>query len=180
MKSFLQLWTHSNTGDVTVKVWSIRYRYSPITRCSSTSQQPNYSIAGKRVGRENSPVSISKSSSAPVPKTVSQMLYPGVRSTEKGGSENQPITTILHPTHFSGRISAAGPGTIYIYSGAQLGGIPVRKWNEEFTELVRMAGQEDNKYSKARRELEQEAAPAGSVLNGSNAEESEAVLPRKE
>jgi hypothetical protein len=99
---------------------------------------------------------------------------------EKGGSEDQPISTILHPSHFSGRISAAGPGTIYICSGAQLGGIPARKWNEEFTKQVRMAGQEDNEYSKARKELEQEAAPAGPVLNGSNAEESEAVLPREE
>jgi hypothetical protein len=46
--------------------------------------------------------------------------------------------------------------------------------------LVRRAGQEDNEYSKARRELEQEAAPAGSVLNGSYAEESEAILPYEE
>jgi transposase InsO family protein len=99
---------------------------------------------------------------------------------EKGGSENQPINTILHPAHFSGRISAAGPGTIYICSGAQLGGIPASKWNDEFTELVQRAGREDNEYSKARRELEQEAAPAGSALKGRNAEESEAVLPREE
>jgi len=28
---------------------------------------------------------------------------------EKGGSEDQPITTILHPSHFSDRISAASP-----------------------------------------------------------------------
>jgi hypothetical protein len=52
---------------------------------------------------------------------------------EKGGSEDQPISTILHPSYFSGRISAVGSETIYIYSEAQLGGILARKWNEEFT-----------------------------------------------
>jgi len=46
---------------------------------------------------------------------------------EKGGSEDQPITTILHPSHFSGRISAAGAGTIYVSSAAQLSGIPARR-----------------------------------------------------
>jgi thiamine biosynthesis protein ThiC len=47
-------------------------------------------------------------------------------------------------------------------------------------ELVRKAGQKDNEYSKARRKLEWEAALAGSALNGSNAEELEAVLPCEE
>jgi len=53
---------------------------------------------------------------------------------EKGGSDDQPITTILHARHFeaSGRISEAGPGTIYTSSAAQLSGLPVKKWNEEF------------------------------------------------
>jgi hypothetical protein len=41
-------------------------------------------------------------------------------------------------------------------------------------------GLEDNEYSKAQKELEQEVALAGSALNGRYAEELEAILPRKE
>ena len=99
---------------------------------------------------------------------------------EKGGSEDQPITTILRPSHFSGRISAGGPGTIYMCSVAQLNGIPGRKWNEEFAKQIRRAGRNDIEYRKAREELEREAVPAGPVPNGSNAEGLEAVLPREE
>jgi hypothetical protein len=92
MKSSSQSWMRSNTGDVTVKARSIRYRYFPTTRTSSTSQLPKYPTTGNYDGRKNSPASISKSSSAPVPKTANQMLYPGVRSTalRMGGVRTSP------------------------------------------------------------------------------------------
>jgi transposase InsO family protein len=98
----------------------------------------------------------------------------------KGGSEDQPITTILHPSHFSGRISTAGPGTIYVSSAAQLVSTPVRKWNEDFASLVREAGKKDPKYRKALEDLEKEAASAGPMPNGSLNAEEEAVLPCEE
>jgi len=74
------------------------------------------------------------------------------------GSDDQPITTILHARHFaaSGSISEAGPGTIYISSAAQLRGLPVKKWNEEFVQEVIQAGKQDTEYQKALKEWEKE------------------------
>jgi len=71
----------------------------------------------------------------------------------KGGSENQPIKTILHPHHFTGRISAAGPGTTFIISGAQLSGLPVKKWSESFVDQVVTTGKKDKAYLEALTEL---------------------------
>jgi hypothetical protein len=98
---------------------------------------------------------------------------------EKGGSEDQPITTILHAQHFSGRISAAGPGTIYVTSAVQLGSIPTRKWSEEFSGQVRKAGEADAEYRKALGEVQKEAVQREAVPDGRKAEEV-AVLPREE
>ena len=75
---------------------------------------------------------------------------------EKWGIENQPISTVLHQKHFSntdtnkkGRISSAGPGTIYITLGMLLGSIPTQQWHDDFAELVYRAGQVHLEYQKA-------------------------------
>jgi hypothetical protein len=56
------------------------------------------------------------------PKNTNEKLHcgkPDVQSRysehrpTKGGSKDQPITTILRPSHFSGRISTAGPTIPY-------------------------------------------------------------------
>ena len=99
---------------------------------------------------------------------------------EKGGSEDQPITTILHPSHFSGRISAAGPGTIYFSSSAQLSGIPARSWSEGFAGSVWEARQKDPEYRKVLEALEQEAALDRPVPNDGSAVEEVTALPLEE
>jgi len=98
---------------------------------------------------------------------------------EKGGSEDQPITTILHASHFSGRISAAGPGTIYVSSAAQLSSIPSRRWSEGFAGSVWEAGQKDPEYRKVREALEQEAALERPAPNDGSAIKEVTALPRE-
>jgi hypothetical protein len=84
---------------------------------------------------------------------------------QKGGIENQPISMILHQKHFAsqadrnknqetGRISTAGPGTIYITSGMSIGSITTKKWHEQFSSWVKKAGKVDSEYRKAWEELE--------------------------
>jgi len=99
---------------------------------------------------------------------------------EKGGSKDQPITMILHPSHFSGRISAAGSGTIYVSSAAQLSGIPARRWSEGFAGSVWEAGQKDPEYRKVLEALEQEAALERPAPNDSSAIEEVTALPHEE
>jgi hypothetical protein len=69
---------------------------------------------------------------------------------EKGGGEDQPITTILHKEHFANPIisliSSRGEGTIFIVSSACLSSIPPVKWSEEFLKMVRDTGQNDKDY----------------------------------
>jgi hypothetical protein len=99
---------------------------------------------------------------------------------EKGGSESQPITTVLHKSHFaeSESIQLAGTantlreGTALIISAARLGSLPARKWTKEFLDLVRKEGKKDPDYRKALEDLEMEvAAQEEPVLNGWMAEE---------
>ena len=59
---------------------------------------------------------------------------------EKGGGENQPISTVLQNKHFASEeatissISSGGEGTVFMISSARLGSIPARRWNEKFLE----------------------------------------------
>ena len=106
---------------------------------------------------------------------------------EKGGDEDQPITTILHKNHFAEAVSTREywSGVSYIIGAARLSSIPVRKWHEEFLVLVREKGLADPGYLEALREVEgrdelalvavqREAGP-----DGRDAEE-EAALPHEE
>jgi transposase InsO family protein len=97
---------------------------------------------------------------------------------EKGGTENQPITTILHEKHFASAINSTREGTAFIISAIRLSSLPARKWKDEFLSLVIKAGKNDSEYCKALRRIEEEpneeeAAQAGPVPDGRKAEENE-------
>jgi hypothetical protein len=79
----------------------------------------------------------------------------------------------------NGRISSAGPGTVYIMSAASISSISTWKLSEEFMGSVWEAGEKDPEYRKALEGLEQEAALARAGLDSSNAKE-EAAIPREE
>jgi len=66
---------------------------------------------------------------------------------EKGGVENQPITTILGEKHFDRKNSS------FICSSARLASLPARKWSAAFLEEVREAAEEDPQYEKARKQV---------------------------
>jgi hypothetical protein len=113
---------------------------------------------------------------------------------EKGGSENQPITTVLHQKHFAssieggennenGKISAATPGRqniIFICSAGRLTSLPTRRWNEDFVVLVRKAGEADPVYQLGLGAVsdEEKATAAPGVLPEVPLEQAVAVGPR--
>jgi len=71
---------------------------------------------------------------------------------EKGGIENQLITTILEDKHLEERRTHS-----FICSSARLTSLPARKWNPRFVEEVTKAATSDFVYSQARNRTEQEA-----------------------
>jgi len=71
---------------------------------------------------------------------------------EKGGVENQPITTVLGEKHFDRRSSS------FICSSARLASLPARKWSPAFLEEVRKAAEEDPQYREAREQGEAASA----------------------
>jgi len=66
---------------------------------------------------------------------------------EKGGIENQPITTVLGKNHFEERLTRS-----FISSSARLASLPERKWTEEFLAKVREEGKKDEAYEQARKQ----------------------------
>jgi len=71
---------------------------------------------------------------------------------EKGGSENQPITTVLQKSHFAAVVSREK--LVFVCSSTRLGSLPARKWAKEFEEMVKEAGKKDEEYRWTREELE--------------------------
>jgi len=63
---------------------------------------------------------------------------------EKGGVENQPVTTVLKKDHFERR------GQSFICSSTRLVSLPEKKWTEEFLANVREEGKKDQAYEQAR------------------------------
>jgi len=57
---------------------------------------------------------------------------------EKGGIENQPITTVLGKNNFENRLTRS-----FVCSSAQLSSLPERKWTKEFLADVREEGKKD-------------------------------------
>jgi hypothetical protein len=78
---------------------------------------------------------------------------------ERGGGEDQPIMTILHKEHFAhsiiSSISSGGEGIIFIVSSARLSSIPPVKWSEELLKMVRNAGQNDQDYWEAAKQVKE-------------------------
>jgi len=66
---------------------------------------------------------------------------------EKGGVENQPVTTVLGKSHFEERLTQS-----FICSLAQLASLPERRWTEEFLTEVRKEGKKDEAYEQARKQ----------------------------
>jgi hypothetical protein len=94
---------------------------------------------------------------------------------EKGGSENQPITTVLHKKHFASAqtggenpekdntiVTAPDRQTIsFICSARRLSSLPTRKWMDDFVVLVKKAGEADPVYREAYRVTLGETATQG-------------------
>jgi len=87
---------------------------------------------------------------------------------EKGGVENQPITTVLQKNHFA---EPERQGRSFICSSVRLASLPSGKWSEEFATMVREKGQDDEEYQWAWKRVEQEAAQEEPVADGRKAEE---------
>ena len=69
---------------------------------------------------------------------------------EKGGSENQPITTVLKREHFAEQQTLdERKGRTFICSSVRLASIPPRKWSEGFAAEVKEKGKTDKKYQWA-------------------------------
>jgi len=69
---------------------------------------------------------------------------------EKGGVENQPITTVLGKSQFEERLTRS-----FIASSARLASLPGKRWTEEFLTEVKKEGKKDEAYEQAKK---QEAA----------------------
>jgi len=72
---------------------------------------------------------------------------------EKGGIENQPITTVLQERQFVEPPNRQGRS--FICSSAQLTSLPSRKWSDKFLVKVKEEGKKEGAYEQARK---QEAA----------------------
>jgi len=73
---------------------------------------------------------------------------------EKGGSENQPITTVLKREHFAEQQTMdERRGRTFICSSVSLVSIPVtippRKWSERFAAKIKKDGKRDKEYQRA-------------------------------
>ena len=64
---------------------------------------------------------------------------------EKGGDEDQPITTVLHSKHFEHSAAAA---QCFIISATRMKSIPAIRCSVDFLTLVKKSGKEDMEYSR--------------------------------
>jgi len=72
---------------------------------------------------------------------------------EKGGVENQPITTVLQGKHLANRQTRS-----FIASSARLASLSARGWNPEFTKRVYQEGQKDGAYQQVQKEAEEQTS----------------------
>ena len=72
---------------------------------------------------------------------------------EKGGVENQLITTVLRKNQFEERLTQS-----FICSSTRLASLQPRKWNKEFHRQVEEEGKKDEEYQQAWDQIEKEAA----------------------
>jgi len=79
---------------------------------------------------------------------------------EKGGVENQPITTVLQAKNLDQESLGERKNVSFICSSARLASLPARKWNEGFLQKVREEERKDAAYQKRKKEAEwEEPAP---------------------
>jgi len=97
---------------------------------------------------------------------------------EKGGSENQPITTVLQKTNLAeSEFTEPDRGErTFICSSARLASLQPRQWTKEFAEAVKEGGKRDDEYRGAWKELE--AVLGNAALNDRKVKE-EAACPRE-
>jgi len=70
---------------------------------------------------------------------------------EKGGIENQPITTVLGKNHFA---EPNRQGQTFICSSARLASLSMKRWEEGFMERIKEKGPKDMAYQQAWKEAE--------------------------
>jgi len=90
---------------------------------------------------------------------------------EKGGSENQPITTVLRKNNFA---EPDRRERTFICSSARLASLAPWQWSKAFAEAVNKAGRKDREYQDTWKELE--AVRGNTVLNGQKVKEAAAHL----
>jgi len=71
---------------------------------------------------------------------------------EKGGVENQPITTVLQAKILDKESLSERKNISFICSSARLASLPARKWNEGFLQKVREERSKDAAYQKGKQE----------------------------
>jgi len=90
---------------------------------------------------------------------------------EKGGVENQPITTVLQEKHLDKESLNERRSHSFICSLAQLTSLPTRKWSEGFLKKVQEKGGEDAAYREAKKEAEtEELTPKGRKIRDKTVE----------
>jgi len=82
---------------------------------------------------------------------------------EKGGVENQPITSVLRKNHFEECLAST-----FTCSSARLSSLPTRKWSKEFLEKVKEEGKKDSNYEQA---IKQEAMAGEPALKNQKVKE---------
>ena len=94
---------------------------------------------------------------------------------EKGGIENQPITTALNKNHFEGRLTHT-----FVASSARLASLPTRKWSLDFAGKVKEAAVRDPAYQQAKKEAaSKELTPKDRKVKEGTLREEEGLLYRK-
>jgi len=90
---------------------------------------------------------------------------------ERGGIENQPISTILKEKHFG--TPAERETVSFVCSSARLSSVPARKWTPAFLEEVREAANKDPQYQEVRKK--KEAALAEAVPEAREGKENDGI-----
>ena len=79
-------------------------------------------------------------------------------SPEKGGVENQPVTSVLGEKHLGKRLA-----NTFVCSSARLLSLPTRKWSEEFQQQVRKEAPKDEEYQQTMKQAAALEEPASKV-----------------
>ena len=101
---------------------------------------------------------------------------------EKGGVENQPITTVLGEKHFGNfeKETEERRASSFVCSSARLSSLPARKWSPAFLEEIRKTAKDDAPYQEARKKEEAERMdPASKDQKVKELEAKEGLLYRR-